>query len=251
MCSKKSLCFLLLGFCLCFTSANICGQVVDPAMSYVRKGNMLYARGDFDGAVANFNKAIELKPTLAMAYLYRGYSRRMQGALDKAIEDYDRATELDPHTTLNNRQVAEAYINHGFIKKGKLEADAAINAYNKAIKLAPGEMQAYLGRGEARLLVEDFPGALADFNYLLGRKDYDPFRTAQAYAGRSFIKLLLGQEDEAKKDLAESYKLVGKEKLDIDQYLKYLEIQLLMMRRLHPQKKPEKVAANAAIIRRA
>jgi tetratricopeptide (TPR) repeat protein len=217
------------------------GQAVDQAMIYLKKGNILFAKGDLDGAMANFNKAIELKPTLAAAYLYRGYTRRAQGALDQAIEDYDRATELDPRTTLKNRQVAQAYINHGQINKNKLEAEVAINAYNKAIKLYPDELHAYLERGEARILLEDFQGALADFNYLLGIKDHDEGRTALAYACRSFVKLLLGQEDEAKKDLAESLKLGNKNKMDINSFMRYLEVQLLMMRRVHPQKKKEKV----------
>lgn len=238
----KTCCFLILILCPYHNGTAACGQVADPAMVYVKKGNILLAKGDLDGAISNFNKAIELKPTLAAAYLNRGYARRAQGDLNKAIEDYDRATELDPRTTLKNRQVAQAYINHGSIKREKLEADEAVNAYNIAIKLYPDELQAYLERGQARILLEDFQGAMADFSYILGRKDFDQGRSALAYAGRSFVKLLLGQEDEAKKDLAESLKLAAKSRIDINYHLRTLEVKLMMMRQLHPRHEKEKVA---------
>ena len=60
--------------------------------------------GNFDKAIKDFSKAIELDPKNAYAYNNRGlYKYHIQ---DKAgaIEDYNKAIELDP----NNR---EAYFN--------------------------------------------------------------------------------------------------------------------------------------------
>jgi hypothetical protein len=44
---------------MCFTGASVYGQVVDRALSYVKKGNLLFANGALGGALANFNTAIE------------------------------------------------------------------------------------------------------------------------------------------------------------------------------------------------
>lgn len=238
---KKRFWLLSLVVGLSLTSGiAVYGQPSDPAMIHVKKGHDLYAKRNLDGAMASYNKAIELSPNLAVAYLHRGHVRREQGELDKAIEDYVKAMELDPRSTQNNRQVAQAFINRGMIKKNNLQVDDALIDLDKAIKVYPAETQAHLERGGARILIEDFDGAIADLSQVIGNEKFDPFRKALAYAARGFARLLLGKEDEAKKDLEESLKLAGKNRAGIDYYLSSLEAQLLMMRQLRGPRQKNK-----------
>ena len=50
-------------------------------------------KGDYDRAIADYNKALELDPKDATAYNNRGYAYRQKGDYDKAIADYDKALE--------------------------------------------------------------------------------------------------------------------------------------------------------------
>jgi len=47
-------------------------------------------------ALADFDKAVSIKPDLAAAYFYRGLANHMSGRLTQAKADYDRALEINP-----------------------------------------------------------------------------------------------------------------------------------------------------------
>ena len=230
---------LIIALCLHFGSPYTFGQAADQALAYVKRGDNLLSKSDIRGAVASYDMAIKLNPKLAIAYLQRGYASRQQGELDKAIEDFEMATELDQRTTYNNRQVAEAFTNRGMIRKNRLDVEAAMIDYNKAIRFYPVGMQAYLERAQARILIEDLTGAVADFSHVLAKENHGLGRKALAYAGRSFAKWLLGKEEEAQRDLAEGRKHSVKGKIDIEGHLRGLEIQLQMMRQLRAQRSRE------------
>ena len=70
-------------------------------------------KGDLDGALADFNKAIELKPDYVNAYDARGNVRSKKGDLDGALADYNKAIGLNP-TNFN------AYDNRGNVKQKKV-----------------------------------------------------------------------------------------------------------------------------------
>jgi tetratricopeptide (TPR) repeat protein len=57
-----------------------------------------YKKGgrDLDGAIADFTKAIELKPDYAEAYYFRGLAKQAKRDLDGATTDFTKAIELKP-----------------------------------------------------------------------------------------------------------------------------------------------------------
>src|SRR5947207_13786226 len=57
----------------------------------LRRGISRYGRSDYDGALSDFNKAIELKPELADAYLQRGKVLHAQGKYTEALADFNKA----------------------------------------------------------------------------------------------------------------------------------------------------------------
>jgi tetratricopeptide (TPR) repeat protein len=142
--------------------------------------------GDDRGALADYNKAIELNPKLAIAYLNRGSLKEREIFNDEeALADYNKAIELDP----NN---AVAYYMRGKLNRisdtGKALAD-----FSKAIELDPKFVDAYKGRVSIKycgFFIEkgcatDIRGALADYDKLVEITPKD----AANYYNRASIKI--------------------------------------------------------------
>ena len=67
-------------------------------------------KGQYDNAISDFTKAIEMDSRNANAYYYRGVAYQRKSENDRAISDFSRAIEIDP-------RYAEAYYNLGEIMK--------------------------------------------------------------------------------------------------------------------------------------
>ncbi len=96
--------------------------------AYYNRGAAKIEKGDLDGAIADYNRAIELNPKDARAYNNRGIAKRAKGDLDGAIADYNRAIELDP-------KLAIAYNNRGNAEK-KLSRSPSRSAETPSVPLA-------------------------------------------------------------------------------------------------------------------
>lgn len=68
------------------------------ATFYRIRANSFIVKAEYELAVADFDKAIELNPKESMVYFNRGDSYEKMGNFQKAIDDYRKASELD----LNN-----------------------------------------------------------------------------------------------------------------------------------------------------
>ena len=86
-------------------------------------------KGDYDRAIADFDRAIQLKPDDAVAYANRGWAYDDKGDYDRAIADFDRAIQLKP-------DYADAYAGRGWAY-AKGDYDRAIADYDRAIQLKP------------------------------------------------------------------------------------------------------------------
>jgi len=86
------------------------------------------AKGDLDGAIADYSRVIDLTPRQAEAYSNRGSAKRAKGELDGAIADFNKAIESDP-------KQASAYNNRGAIKARREISSAQLRTISWQSKL--------------------------------------------------------------------------------------------------------------------
>jgi tetratricopeptide (TPR) repeat protein len=187
------------------------------AEDYNNRGAAKLVKEDLDGALADFNKAIELNPNLVVAYENRdraiqsknernktlaetwnqfGRIKKEEGDLDGALHGYDKAIELNPN-------FATAYGNRGFTKKAKGNLDGALIDFNKAIELNPDSGTVYNNRGLVKKEKNDLDGAMADFNKAI---ELEPNLTA-TYVNRGNIKRAKGDLNGALDDYGKAIEL--------------------------------------------
>lgn len=100
------------------------------ADSYTDRGISHAAKGQYNKAIADFNKALELNPREAKTYLGRGIAYLEKFEYDKAISDFSQAIEINPKFAEAYEGRAEAYIGQG-------KLDEANSDYKKAEEIDP------------------------------------------------------------------------------------------------------------------
>ena len=168
----------------------------DYADAYNNRGLTYDSKGDHDRAIADYDKAVQLKPDFAEAYLGRGAAYNYKGDYDRAIADYDKAVQLKP-------DYAGAYNNRGIAYDSKGDHDQAIADYGKAIQLKPDYADAYNNRGVVYNSKGDHDRAIADFDKAIQLKpDY-----ANAYNNRGIAYNSKGDHDRAIADFDKAIQL--------------------------------------------
>ncbi len=153
-----------------------------PAKSsadYDKSAKQKSNKGDYSGALADYDRAIKLKPNDSSSYTNRGFLKyETLSDYPGALTDYNQAIKLNPKSAI-------AYNNRGLLKHKKLsDYQGALADYNQAIELDRTLTIAYNNRGLLKEKLQDNRGALADYNLLI---KLNP-NTAIAYYNRSIIK---------------------------------------------------------------
>jgi serine/threonine-protein kinase len=98
------------------------------ALAHNNLGLALKDKGDWDGAIACYKKALELDPKLALAHNNLGNALKGKGDLDGAIACYKKALHLDPKQAL-------FYNNLGAVLQDKGCLDEAIAEFREALRI--------------------------------------------------------------------------------------------------------------------
>ena len=123
---------------------------------FVNRGIEKAKKGDLDGALADFDRAIELNPKDDAGYYNRAQAKRLKKDAAGAIADYTRAIE-------RGSKNPAAYNNRGNARAENNDRAGAIADYTRAIELKPDYARAYYNRAVAKEAKGDAAGAAADF----------------------------------------------------------------------------------------
>lgn len=120
-------------------------------------GNLKLRNGDYEGAIADFTRALVLDPGNSRYYLVRGNAKKLNRDYAGAIVDYTRAIEFE-------REYKDVmFTARAGARELTGDLDGAIADYTRAIEIDPKFGGTYNLRGFARQKKGDIEGAAADF----------------------------------------------------------------------------------------
>jgi tetratricopeptide (TPR) repeat protein len=146
------------------------------ATDYFLAGNEKNERGDFQGAINDYTRAISISPRLAEAFNNRGLLKAYSGDIAGALADYNQSLKIKP-------QQPEPYNNRGRIKEKLNDLTGAMNDYNRAIAINPKYAIAYDNRAALKEVLNDLTGAMNDYQLAIA---LDP--STNAYNNRGHLK---------------------------------------------------------------
>src|SRR5687768_6628718 len=117
-----------IGFWLMLPVLSYAATLKSPrsAEDYLKRGNTRYSERDLDGAIADYNRAIEINSRFAKtASDRRGTAPRRGNAENNVLSGYGRITVMDPFN-------ASAFYNRGLARYAKRDLEGAIADYNTA-----------------------------------------------------------------------------------------------------------------------
>jgi TonB family protein len=97
---------------------------------YQNRANANFVMGEYDTAIADYNKAIELNSKEPSVYFSRGLAHFNKLSYTPAIADFDKVIELDP-------KEAMAYFKRGNALEKLGSFEKALTDYQKAVELDP------------------------------------------------------------------------------------------------------------------
>jgi tetratricopeptide (TPR) repeat protein len=212
-----------------FTSAIESGS--NNAIALNSRGYIYLTGGKIEPAMADFDNAIRISPTLSGPYYNKGSLYYSINDLSKAEHFYSLALKYDtlyPESSVLNEN---AYINLLVSKKGlgkyedmitllkkatkiypnndqlhnlfglayfyNKDYESAALEYNIAIQLQPGSFIYFNNRGKAKIQLKDIKGALTDFISAIELKP----EFIEAYQNRGVAKMIINDYEGAISDL--------------------------------------------------
>ncbi|HEY3916057.1 MAG TPA: aspartyl protease family protein [Verrucomicrobiae bacterium] len=97
---------------------------------FTSSGEFKWSKSDINGAMADYNRALELNPRNSEACSDRGDLKAVQGDLAGAIADCTRSLEIDP-------SYADAYSRRGAAREIRGDFPGALSDFDKVIDLRP------------------------------------------------------------------------------------------------------------------
>jgi tetratricopeptide (TPR) repeat protein len=173
-------------------------QTVDNSSLKVY-AHTLMVKGDFDGAIAELNDALELSPQDSGAYFLRGVCHLGKSDSDAAIADLTRAID----GKLNPLALSLAYMYRARAHAAKGADQRAFADCTEALRSDDNNADAYLLRGKLRRRNLEREGAVADFNEAIRLKP----TSSEAFIQRAQAFREIGDTAKAKADYAEAVKL--------------------------------------------
>ncbi len=156
------------------------------ASLYLDRGNAYLSMLDFDNAIADFTRCIELDNSIDYAYFGRGMARGRIRMIDEGIADLSVFIKRNPLSSLAYTKRGVRYIWKGDFKRAEIDL-------RHAIKLDPRNAEANDDLGVILARRKDYKAALTHFNATIRLEP----SYQKAHHNKALVLQLLGRHDEA------------------------------------------------------
>ena len=153
-------------------------RINDPDFCRLQ-GNQCYLRGEFQNAISYYDKCIDLAPGFSPPYILRGNAKAETGDylgaiedLDLAIQNWDRsfAGGVGRNTSIFDKGILfwALYFNRGNAKAALNDFKGALEDYNEAVRLCQEtgteDSMVYYNRANANALLNNSEDAICDYD---------------------------------------------------------------------------------------
>ena len=137
-----------------------CLETFDLAPSYraralTARGASHHFNGDYDLAIADYDVALGLDPSLALAFRNRAIAYHAKGAYERALADFGRSLSIDP-------SAFKTLAGKGFTYLTMQKYDLAITLFDQALLVDPELIRALTGRARVYRFQGEHDRAIAD-----------------------------------------------------------------------------------------
>lgn len=146
-------------------------------------GSFYWGREDFDNAIKEFNRALELDPNYGEVHNYLGGAYDRMGDFSKAIEHAKKYVELNPGEANPVDSLAAGYFWMGSL-------DEAIATYKDALEIKPDFYMSFFGVGYIYALKEEYAEAMRWFDKFIAAAP--PGLQRRIYLWKGFCRYLMG-----------------------------------------------------------
>jgi len=148
--------------CLFFTILFICNvtfaQYKADAERLVEQGVEYHDKGDYEGAIAKYDKALKLDKDNKLALSEKAYSLLSLDKCNEAVEVCKRVFETHPDENL-----ATDYVTYGNALDCLKKTDEALEIYEQGIKKYPDISLLYFNKGITLIGIKNYDDALISF----------------------------------------------------------------------------------------
>jgi tetratricopeptide (TPR) repeat protein len=139
----------------------------DVALEWFEQGTQEFLSGNFEGALTNYDKGLEIQPENPEVWYARGIVLHYLNDYGEAIASFDKARAINPndHNVWNMRGVSLSHFNR---------YEEAISSFDQALKITSDDYQSWFNRGITLCdYLARYEEAITSFNKVLKVKpDY-------------------------------------------------------------------------------
>lgn len=167
------------------------------AIDYFGRAMDLLTLRNYDGSIADFNRALELTPDFTMAYFMRGIAR-----LQKLESEAEESAKTQPGDG-RIHQAMPTVIPGASMQQRRANMAEVMADIDKVIELSPEMPVAYYNKGVILLQLQDYTSALKALNRAIELKpDF-----GEAYYNRGYVYYMLGDSSKGSADVSKAGEL--------------------------------------------
>ncbi len=170
----------------------LCGTIscFSPYQSHFKNAAEALSKDNYDEAISEFTKAIEINPNNPEGYSWRGSCYYYKAQYDLAINDFNSSINL------KDKSINEDYNLRGLSYYSKGDYSSAVSDFTKAIEIYNNPIY-YINRGLAYYKTRSYDLSIQDYTLAIKKDSKDP----RPYSYRADAYIVSGQTSLAIEDL--------------------------------------------------